>query len=194
MMKYIKLIGWSAFIVLIWSGCNCNKNKKKPNLSGIEANVPLHRFEKDFFAIHPDSLPEALYELQDKYGDFVPFYLNEILGLGDLEKDTIVTVISASFYLNDKYVREVADTCLQVYGNFDKHYAEIVEALRYFNYYFPNKHIPDLLTFTSNFSYSAISFDTLILAIGVDMYLGENYKFYPSVYPQYIYEKFRAEY
>ena len=182
-------------LTVIFAGCNtCNKSKKKPNVSDVTVVLETKRFEQDFFTVDAQQPNEAIQQLKTKYPDFAPFYFSEIMGFGDIENDAAAAAINFSVYRNDQYVKQVADTCLQVFKDFSVYEKELTEAFRYFKYYFPNKHIPKIVTFTGNFGWSAISYDTTILGIGVDMYLGENYKFYPSVYPKYLFEKFKPEY
>jgi predicted ester cyclase len=176
-------------------GCStCNKSKKKPNVNNINVQLEVRRFEQDFFTIPVENPSEALKQLKKKYPDFAPFYFSEIMGFGNLDKDEAATAINFSVYRNDQYVKQVADTCLRVFKDFSAYEKELTQAFRYFKYYFPNYSVPQIITFTGNFGWSAVSYDTSILGIGVDMYLGEDYKFYPSVYPKYLYEKFKPEY
>lgn len=191
MFRYLVII----IAMLLLYGCStCNKSKKKPNVDNINVQLDVKRFEQDFFTISIENPAEALQQLKTKYPDFTPFYFSEIMGFGNLEKDETAAAISFSVYRNDQYVKQVADTCLQVFKDFSVYEKELTQAFRYFKYYFPNYSIPQIITFTGNFGWSAVSYDTTILGIGVDMYLGENYKFYPSVYPKYLYEKFKPEY
>lgn len=130
----------------------------------------------------------------EQYPVFAPFYLRELMGFGDAEKDIDAVAVAMASYRNDRYVREVADTVLSLFRDFSVHEHHLVEAFRYFKYYFPKNPIPQIITCTSNFGWSAFSIDTTIVGIGLDMYLGENYKYYPSVYPKYLYEKFAPAY
>jgi hypothetical protein len=189
-----KLWAVAAILFLCFLGCNCNKSKKKPNLSGIDVRLEVQRFEKDFFTLHPNNPEMAVNTLQEKYPDFLPFYFDNIMQFGNVENEPVAAIVAFSVYRNDKYVKEVADTVLKVFDDFSIFEKQLTEAFRYFSYYFPQKNIPRIITFTGNFGWSAISLDTFILGIGTDMYLGENYRFYPSVYPKYIYEKFKPEY
>jgi hypothetical protein len=183
-----------AGVLLLFAGCNCNKNKKKPSLAGIDVKLDIQRFEKDFFAGDNNNPAAAFTFLKKKYPDFFQFYLNEIMGFGNIAEDSTPVIINCSVYKNDKYVKEVADTVLKIFSDFSKYENELAEAFHYFKYYFPQKNIPQIITFTGNFGWSSVSYDTTILGIGIDMYLGAEYKFYPSVYPQFMYEKFKPEY
>lgn len=193
-MKAIKFYG-VAMIMILLSACDaCHKSNQKLDVSHISLNIEWKRFEQDFFTIPLDNPANSVWHLNSKYPDFTPFYFKEILGLGDLESDSMSAIISFSAYRNDTYVKDLADTCLSVFNDFSSFKKEIELAFKYFKYYFPEKKIPPIYTFTGNFTWRALSFDTLWMGIGLDMYLGKNYKYYPSIYPQYIYEKFEPEY
>lgn len=191
MFRYFSIL----LLVFIFSGCNtCNKSKKKPNVDNIQVQLDIQRFEQDFFALPSENPAAAIEQLAAKYADFAPFYFSEIMGFGDIENDANAAAINFSVYRNNPYVQEVADTCLKVFKDFSVYEKQLTDAFRYFKYYFPYYSVPQIVTFIGNFGWSAVSYDTTILGIGVDMYLGENYKFYPSVYPKYLYEKFKPEY
>lgn len=191
----VTIVIGTALTLTCLNSCQCNKTKKKPDLSGIPpVRLDIQRFERDFFTLYPEQPKEALVALLQKYPVFAPFYFEQIMGFGAIEKDTDAVVVAMSVYRNDNYVREVADTVLRTFADFSDFEKQLAEAFRYCSYYFPNKKIPQIITFTGNFSLGALSLDTFIVGIGVDMYLGEKYKFYPSVFPRYMYEKFKPEY
>jgi hypothetical protein len=132
--------------------------------------------------------------MNEKYNDFISFYATTILSLGDFKKQPELTIDKLGKYLNDPYVLEVRDSCGKVFSDFSPYEKELEQAFRYFKYYFPKKNVPEVVTFISNFSYSAITYDTLFLGIGLDMYLGKDFKYYQDLYPKYMYEKFSPEY
>ncbi len=189
---------YSVILVLIilagLSGCHCNKSKKKVNLSGIDVSLQVKRFDKDFFSLSADNLPEAFEKLDTEYQEFASFYVEEILGFGNVRQFSDLTFSKVHEYLQDPYVREVRDSCALLFDDFTVYSNELELALRHFAFYFPAKNIPDIVTFISNFGYSAITYDSIYLCIGLDMHLGGNFKYYPSLYPQYLYEKFSPDY
>ena len=64
-----------------------------------------------------------------------------------------------------------------------------LDAFRHYLYYFPGKTVPHLYTFVSGFNTSLI-LDTNILGIGLDRYLGDDYKYYQELgIPHYMIQK-----
>lgn len=179
--------------VFLLPSCKCN-NRKNVSLPDSEINLPVKRLDLVLFQLGTDSLGAKFRVMNEKYDDFLAFYVTNILSLGDYKKQPEQTIQNLAKYLSDPYVQEVRDSCEKVFGDFSPYKKELEQALRYFKHYFPEKPLPQVVTFLSNFSYSAITFDTLYLGIGLDMHLGENFKYYTDLYPKYMYEKFSSEY
>lgn len=173
--------------------CECN-NRKNVRLPDGEFHLSVKRLDRVLFQLGSDSLSAKFRVMNEKYDDFLSFYVTHILNLGDYKKQPEQTMEKLAAYLRDPYVREVRDSCEKIFNDFSPYKKEMEQALRYFHYYFPRKPVPQVVTFLSNFTYSAITFDTLYLGIGLDMYLGANFKYYPDLYPKYMYEKFSPEY
>lgn len=191
-----KIIFFLIGCFMVIYGCQCNKSNKKVNVSGIDLVVDVRHFWKDLFATsdNPVETTAIIKSLQTKYPDFMPFYLTEIMGFGDYEKHPELVEERLTAYLNDIYVQEVYDSCLLLYHNFDPVIQDLENSLKHFKYYFPGKSIPGIITFISNFGWSNITYDSTILGIGIDMYLGSRFKYYQDLFPKYMYEKFTSEY
>src|SRR5690606_28037487 len=90
---------------------------------------------------------------------------------------------------NDKEINEIYQEVLKQYKDFEPHQTKILTAFKYYHYYFPDSIIPDLVTFISGFNYQ-IAVTKNQLAIGLDMYLGNDYWFYKELMmPSYKVEK-----
>lgn len=183
-----------VLIMILLHGCQCNKNRQNADVSNIKIDVSIKRLDSELFQLGGDSLAAQFRDLNEQYHDFPAFYLKEVLNLGDYKRQPEQTIENLAKYLNDPYVREVRDSCEKLFGDFSPYTTELSDALKHFHYYFPNKPVPEVVTFISNFSYSALTFDTFYLGIGLDMHLGSNFKYYPDLYPKYMYEKFTPDY
>lgn len=191
-MKSYKSLG-ILLLIAVLPACQCGKNRKNADLHGIEVHLSVKRLDRVLFQLGTDSIGAKLKVLNEKYNGFISFYAATILGLGNqVQRDS--TMDNLAHYLNDPYVLEVRDSCAKTFSDFTPYEKELEQAFRYFKYYFPEKKIPEIVTFISNFSYSAITYDTLYLGIGLDMYLGKDFKYYHDLYPVYLYEKFTPEY
>jgi len=176
-------------LVFLLQACSPNRERPKPDISNIEVVLKVKRFEKDLLASKGE--PASLLEVQAQYPDFYPVYMQNIMRLSK-KNDTITKQSKEiSAFLGNKYVRGLFDTCGIQYPNLDKEQKETTEALKYFKHYFPNKPLPQkLISYISEFSLSAMTIDTSILGLGLDMYLGAEYKYYPSIgFPRFMIRK-----
>ncbi len=190
------IVGFIASVLLLpglIAGCHCGKIKKK-DLAGIEVNLKVNRLDNILFRLSSENLKAQYPAIDSIYKGFLSFYVREMLALGDFKAQPDSTIFRLNKYLDDPYVKEVRDTCEKVFGDFSRYENELKKALQHYKYYFPGNKIPEVVTFISNFSYSAITYDTTFLGIGIDMYLGKDFKYYHDLYPKYMYEKFSPEF
>src|SRR6266550_1185548 len=70
------LCAFFVFVILV----SCN-GKNIPDVSGIKIELKVERFEHDLFAIDTNHVTESIKHLDTKYHDFLPDFVNNILGL-----------------------------------------------------------------------------------------------------------------
>src|ERR1051325_3946783 len=135
------------FLIAAQWGCECNKIRKNRNLSGIDFDFKINRLDNILFRLSPENLQVQYPAIDSIYNGFLSFYVNVILGLGDYKTHPDATIAKLNKCLNDSYVKEVRDSCEKVFDDFSKYEKELKQALRYYKYYFPQKNIPDVVTF-----------------------------------------------
>src|SRR5688572_30129108 len=113
------------FLALLFTACN-NKNNT-PDISHIKVNLAVDRFDQDFFSMDSSEMDKGLSALRSKYPGFLPVFLQNIVGVGDLQG-------AKTFYRSYK---PVFDSSQKIFKNIEPIKAEIEKALRYVNYYFP---------------------------------------------------------
>ena len=189
MMNYRKVYLFTlSFLLLIVISCK-HKQFKVP-ISEIDLKINIHRFENDLFSIQPDSIPFALPELQDKYGNFLTVF-GYVTNIGN-PSDEKYPYFLQSFVSNK--------TNADIYHIIQKEFADMTDieiklnsGFKHYKYYFPKKNIPEFYTFISGFN-NSIVIDTDILAIGLDRYLGPKCKYYKELgIPQYLTKKMVKE-
>jgi hypothetical protein len=116
-----------------------------------------------------------------------------MMGFGDVEKQPEQAIGQFRQFLNDSTAHKLIDTTAQTYKNFEDVQEELTQAFKHYKYYYPNHRIPEVVTFISYFGWSTITYDSTILGIGLDMYLGEDFMYPPDV-PQFISRTFKKEY
>ena len=171
-----KLI-YSGFLFFAFSLFgSCYKNKFEVDVSKINLDLKIQRFEKDLFNVQPENIHQKHKALQQKYGTFYQRYIENISGIGMVNDPAIAYSIKT--FLSDKYVKEVfTDTENNFGDDLSDLESGLTDAFKYCRFYFPKMVVPQLITFVSGFQYSVAVTDST-LGIGLDMYLGNDYKNY----------------
>ncbi len=182
MMNYRKVYLFTlSFLLLIVISCK-HKQFKVP-ISEIDLKINIHRFENDLFTIQPDSIPFALPELQDKYGNFLTVF-GYVTNIGNPSDETYSYFLQS--FVSNKTNADVYQIIKKDFADMTDIEIKLNSGFQHYKYYFPKKHIPEIYTFISGFN-NSIVIDTNILAIGLDRYLGPKCKYYKELgIPQYL--------
>lgn len=184
----LTIIGWFLF-------SNGNKNTKKVDVSDIEIQLDLTRYEQQFQLIDTNNIIPSLQQLRVRDTIFFDFYTEQMMRFGEVADTMSPVILGIKEFLTNGYVQEMYDTTQEFHGDLSAYKSELTAALKHFKYYFPNKEIPKVYTVVSEFSYTAVTLDTSILVQSLEMYLGKNYKYYYSFdFPQYVVNRFETDY
>lgn len=182
--------------LIMLSSCQLfDKNNKKIDVSGVELDFALDRFEQDFFQADTNNLYEGLNALRAKDSVFFDFYTIQVMRFGRISDSLTPTMMDLNNFFTNPYVLGLYDTVQVHYGDISSLESELHKAFKHFKYYFPNKEVPEVKTIISEFGYNVVALDSSYLAISLDMYLGKNYIYYGSFdFPYYIMRRFEPEY
>ena len=184
------LLRISGFMFLLC--CSCNQNKLEVNVSSIKLSLNCKRFDNDLFILRCPVEVADINILRNKYGNFVDRFGANIIKIGSPESPSYANSLTA--FLLDNDMRIVYGDVKNKYPNTDELNKELIDAFKHYNYYFPNKLIPQVVTYVSGFNYAIIADDTT-LGVGLDMYLGADYKYYQLMQlPKYRTNLMRKEY
>ena len=172
-------------------GCQEGNKFKNIDIEKIKIKQKLFRFDKDLYKIPNDSIENYVPWLIKKYGSFLELYSNQIINIGSpYSKDFPDRLYAFKTYYS---VTEAYEETQRKFKDFTTFFNDLNKAFKYYHYYFPEKAIPDIYTFVSGFSI-AIATDSTILGIGLDFYLGKDYKLYKKLaLPMYIINKMGPE-
>ena len=168
------LINIFILIVLIFSSCNGNRFDVDVSKVVIP-EIKINRLEQDIFNMDTTNVITATKKLQSKYGHFYSSYIARIVNNGGLEDSSYQFRMRQ--FVNDQDMRGTFADCQKVYPNTDFLKEHFTEIFKHFKYYFPNRNIPKIITMMSGYNYSVVIIDST-LAIGLEMYLGSNDKYY----------------
>ena len=164
----------------------CRRNPLHVDVSDIHVEIKIKRLEKDLFTPPPDSVITRLPQLQKEYGLFFRRY-TQVLNIGNPGNPMFAELLK--LFLQDDLNREVYKKVIEIYPDLDPIQKRLTEAFRHYKYYFPNKQVPAVYSFTSGFNTSLI-IDKGILGIGLERYLGKDVPYYDQLgIPKYMQQK-----
>lgn len=192
-----QLIPHIAFIIIALLGlASCDDSKHSKDLSTISIEMKTTRFEQDLFSCKSVA---DITQLADKHPSFYPIYVNNIVATNVQVPGSTPEDIAVELY---KYIsHRDMDSLYQIvqgkYANIETYEAQLEEAAKYIQYYFPEDQIEHITTFISTFQYGAVyDQSNQAFGIGLDMYLGRNFEVYgmldPQNFPMYRVKKFDA--
>jgi hypothetical protein len=169
---------WLLLILIII--VSCNNERKKPDISGIKVSLNLKRFDKDLFSGNLDSLPAQISMLRQRYGEFFDIFNYKIIQIGgDKEK---AYPNSLKTYLTDFSVNQWYNRCNLIFPDLKFLEDGLTDAFRYYKYYFPEKSVPEVVSFVGGLNQSIVTTDHY-LGVALDKYLGRDCDLYLQVNP-----------
>ncbi len=181
----------STFL-LMWVVLSSCSNNDAPDVSAIKVDVPIGRFDKDFFSADTNRIVESLDAVEKKYPYFFTDFIQHIVleGATDTVRDIPVLVKA---YIS--HSRPLYDSVQLQFSNLGKLDAQLKHGFQYVKYYFPEYRIPRVLTYTGLIGDPQVALTKDAMAIGLQMYLGKNFSAYNTLeaidkFPQYISRRF----
>lgn len=175
---------WELFLLLFllaFSSCTSDKVKNIPDVSHIKVDLTVKRFEQDLFTADTTDVEAMMAQLDEKYPEFFrEVFLGKIIP--PLQDPQVLKL-----FVTTPNVRRLYDTCTMVYGNFDPYIAQFEEAFRFYKYHFPDRKVPQLITYISEYTLGNFTLEEDMLGIGLDFFLGPNYPYYNiTFFPKYL--------
>ena len=172
--------------------CGCG-NKYQYFPKDIEqVEVKIVRFDSAQLAVRPDSVKSDIEQLYADYEEFMPMFVEGILGLPT--EDTA--------YLCEMYAQFLTDTVMgfaqtnakaqEIFADVSSLQKALNTGLSRLHYLYPEWEIPTVYMFVSGFNSSVMYYEN-IMGLGVDMYLGSDYPYYNQVVYNYQKQTMRKE-
>ncbi len=171
----------------IFNSCKDKKSTKLiidiPKEESVD--IKILRYEKVLMNIDANNIRNELKKYKNDYSLFLNGNLDDTLNILQLYN-----------YISDPVLHEIYEDIVKKYPDLSSLEKELSSAFTYYKHYFPLKPTPKIYSYISYLDYEnrIINVDT-VMAIALDMYLGENYKMYPSVkIPKYISARLDSNY
>lgn len=189
-MKRLALLAISAVLL---GSCG---HKNIPDVSGIKVEVPIGRFDRDFFTADTVQTERAMQAVQQKYPYFFNDYIQNIVFA-----DVSDTTLSVPQVINQykRNVRPIYDSVQAKFPTMGGVREQLEQGFRFVKYYYPGYRIPKVVTYTGLIGDPSVALTSNALAIGLQMYLGKNFSAYNTMeaidkFPQYISRRFEPQY
>lgn len=190
------------FLVVALFACT-NKASKAPDVSKVEVNLAVQRFDADFFSLDTLNMNNGIATLEQKYPRLLPVFLENIVGVENLEG-------VRSFYA---LYKPVFDSAQRIYRDFTPVQKQLEQAFRYVKFYFPDYTLPrsivavvgpmnsrEDLARMANGEYTPNFIGPDFIGISLQFYLGKDFSLYQEPYfinnvaPLYRSRRFAKEY
>lgn len=122
--------------------------------------------------------------LRASYGNFVDIFPEQIIGIGRVGSTDFSKMIRA--FVSDSMICSLYNDVNNVFKSDKMLNSTLTDAFRRFNYYFPERKVPEVYTFISGFNLS-VGVDSNAVFVGLDRYLGNDVSFYSMLgIPKYM--------
>jgi hypothetical protein len=182
------------FILLSLALASCTTDKG-PDTKNIIVDLKPVRFDQLFFEIDTQNVSKGLQDLKNKHPYFMDVFTRHLAGYGPINDTSIGVVNALKHMLTYKDYVNLNKTVQTKFPNTTQQDKELTQLIKNIKYYWRDYKIPKLYYFISGLNnYNAITYDTII-GIGLDMYLGKDFEFYPAVQlPQYEIDRCEPKY
>ncbi len=164
-------------IILIFL-ISCGKTGNDIDISNMDVDVEIKRFEKDLFEIDPSRIEEHIKQLERKYGRFFKIFNYRIINIGSSQDKEYPELLR--LFVTDYINFKLYERTMEVFPDLTELKEGIEECFKRYKYYFQTRPVPEIITYISGFNQSAVS-DENLLAVGLDKYLGRNEEFYEEL-------------
>ena len=191
---FMHILKTAGFLALL-SAClipefGCSRGPKVPDVSHINPDVRVRRFDRAFFQLDTANMEESLSKLTDEM-PYADFFVDFILSYRALHpSDSITKGEVAKGFIIQPEVRALYDTVQLHFGDLEEFEKDLGSAFQFLKYYFPEFKPPVIYTMVSEY-HTALLLppEEDAVAVSLDLFLGPEYEFYqyqPLSLPRYI--------
>jgi hypothetical protein len=167
--------------------CGCKNNSLDVDISGVDLNIELERFDRDLFGMNQDTMDAAIDAMYKQYDDFFDVFNVHVISIGQASSRRYSSYLS--MFINDPTNREVYEYTDQIYTNTTELEAELSNGFKHYLYHYPDSLPPRVVAYVSRFNQGLFTVGHFI-GVGLDQYLGHDCEFYQQMgTPLYLAQK-----
>jgi len=157
------------FISLLVASCSSGDKRLKVDVSDVKIpEVIIHRYDLDLFSMGKGPLQQGLEVLKPSYRFFLDTDLGNPVKLAEM-KAYLENPRNVDFY-------QAVNSAYKDIGDLEK---QMTFAFRHYLHYYPDSRLPVVFAYVSGGDYDyPVQFADSVLLIGLDNYLGGDYKAY----------------
>jgi hypothetical protein len=184
-----------VFLVLVLLFA-CNSKKGVPDVSGIKVEIPVERFDKDFFSIDTNNIPASLQKLWLAHPDFHTDFMQQVLGVPGPDSSVRTILVVKEFLRGYSGINAMLQ---KEYSNTNWLQKDLEKAFRFVKYYFPKYKTGKAVLFTGPFDAPGVATTNFGIAVGLQQFAGKDFEAYKAaafqeMFPSYISRRFSKEY
>ena len=162
MARYIAFFS----ILLVLFSCK-TESKPKIDVSEIEVEIIIERFEQEFY----NSTSNDLNQLKENYAIFFPTSVPDSVWVNRMISE------------EEQYLFEESN---RIFGDFEETENQLIQLFKHIKYYYPKFDEPKVITYISDLDYEyPVVYADSLLFISLDMYLGSDNVVYQD-FPKYL--------
>ena len=170
MIYVIAIIGFALI--------SCKREKRRADLTGIECDIKIERFDSLFWGLDTTRLVEEFAKLQAEHPNITPIYTENVVQFG--HPDSAITHDTYKLFRSNKEVGKLYEDALKIYADVSDIEKDLTEAFRRAKYFLPQFPTPRVYCHVSGLNQSLIV-DEEFISLSIDNYLGADYQLYKEI-------------
>ncbi len=156
----------------------CNRDHLDVDVSGIEVEVKLERFDQALFEMDTDTISSSIGSFYNTYGDFFDIFNVHVINIGQASARRYSSFLS--MFINDPTNREVYEFTNNLYMSVDETNEQLTDGFKHYRYHFPDSLLPRVVGYVSRFNQGLFTVDHFV-GVGLDQYLGSDCNYYKQM-------------
>jgi hypothetical protein len=172
---------------------SCGNNPPISTQAKDVEHISIKRFEQDLIPIDTIHVNESHFSnIAKKYNEFYFGFCENTLGILPETKDPYYAYALTGFvkYPSIQMLKHEIDS---LYSNLNDLEDGLSVAMNRYRTEFPKAKVPKFVSYLSEFTEAHCAYDSII-GIGLDMYLGKDYPYYPAEFPDFMRKKMTRDY
>jgi len=158
--------------------CGCKNNSLDVDISGVDLDIELERFDRDLFGMNQDTMDAAIDAMYQQYDDFFDVFNVHVISIGQASSRRYSSYLS--MFINDPTNREVYEYTDQIYTSTTELEEELSKGFKHYLYHYPDSLPPRVVAYVSRFNQGLFTVGHFI-GVGLDQYLGSDCEYYQQM-------------